>query len=422
MTSASGRARVRFPLLAAALLLVVLAAAGRPGDTGAETVDPSSPQAQRLLRLPDLQIGYFELLGECARLRAPDGPPKLAAFIARYRPAGCLVLYLRGFEVEAGDEPDPVAAGSAVLHIRSAKGADVAWKLLPRVLVSEGFGDPSLEEVSPSGTVGEAARMFHAPSIGLGGATSTFLLWRSGNTLALVFTDGGSIAANDRDALALARRQQVHVESPTPYTPAESDDTEVALDDPGLKVPVPWLGRGFHPAAGLPASQLLAAYVIKGRRHSALEQVELTYSHRLALDSWTPAGFKHYLATTPGARRRRGSPCTTPSVVSLPQGRAKVYAGYRGNPTSCPDRRPDTYRADVFLGGVVVQIDPVDRPYSPPPEYGERPALPPPVLPCRTCPRHNPPVYDSRRGVLAIARSLRLRVPRAPRGVPVPTP
>ena len=46
---------------------------------------------------------------------------------------------------------------------------------------------------------------------------------------------------------ALARRQQAHIASPTPYTEAERDTLEVPLDTPETDFPVRWLGRTFNP-------------------------------------------------------------------------------------------------------------------------------------------------------------------------------
>jgi hypothetical protein len=414
---ASGRAYGRTLLLAAALLLAALAVAAEPGRSGAETLDPASPQTSLLLRLPDLQIGYFELGGGCAHISAPeDSPRKLASFVSRYKPFGCMALYLRLFEAGPAGEPDPPVVGSAVLRGRSDSEADAAWTLAP-LLLSRVLGDQLPEELPATATVGEATRMFHAGGLLSPLESSTFVVWRSGNTLAVVCVGGSSTATNDSDAIEFARRQQVHLDAPTPYAAAERDDSDAGLDDPAIKLPVYWLGRAFRPGAELPPSHLLGGGSVESRLSSAaVEQLRLEYGRRLTLDSWTPARFRTYLKSQQG-RQLRAWPCTTATTVSLPLGRARVYAGYRGDPARCPKRSPDHYRADVFLEGAVVQIDPL-APQREPFNFGERPGL---DRPCRSCvARRARPPYDSRRGVLAIARSLTLRVPRAPRGTPAP--
>lgn len=121
-------------------------------------------------------------------------------------------------------------------------------------LVGRLFGDRPPHEVDTRVQIGSATRLFHADlprELRALGRRTSFLLWRSGNTLAVVETFGPELGRDDRAAAELAPFQQAHIEKPTRYTAAERYDAEVPLDDPALKQPVYWLGRNFG-AAGVP--------------------------------------------------------------------------------------------------------------------------------------------------------------------------
>ncbi len=79
----------------------------------------------------------------------------------------------------------------------------------------------------------------------------SFLYWRHGKLIGVVGAAGPNPRRNDRATLHFAQIQQRRMEAPTPYTEAERDDTEVWLDDPGLKPSAYWADSSFVPGRGL---------------------------------------------------------------------------------------------------------------------------------------------------------------------------
>lgn len=206
--------------------------AGNPGDT-----------TQVLLRLHDLPLGYrwaggfveFSIPMGCHPIEPAGAQPRLAAFLARYSPTGCMALYTRLFRLD-GEQPAPLAVGTGAIDAGSVKGAE-AGLAVSRELLSHLLGDELPTEVLPPMAIGGATRLFHWEHGGLFAKdehSSSFLVWRSGGIVASIFVGGGSAASNDREAVELARLQQARIEAPSPYTPAEADDTEVPLEDPEL--------------------------------------------------------------------------------------------------------------------------------------------------------------------------------------------
>ena len=184
----------------------------------------------------------------------------------------------------------------------------------------------------------------------------------------------------------------MHIETRTPYTRAERDDTEAALDDPNLPVDVHWLGRRFDPGHGLPPSKLFFALFPGGDEGSGAA-LELDYSGGLFLGSWTRAAWRHHRRTKDG-RLVRDWACTRTSTVPVQDGVATVYAGYRRDFASCPKRPPNVFFADVQLGRTVLSIGP-------------------PV--CHGCALSSGGPYNSLHGIMAAVRGLRPRTPAAPR-------
>jgi len=311
MASVMGKARGAALALAAAAVLVTVgllvnllpeATAGR-----------QSAQAQRLLlRLHDLPPGYADNLvsaetgplDECDNLRPANAEPRLAVFIARYAPKGCLGIYFRLYRVP-GFSPAPPAVGSGALDAGSVEAAEAALAVAPEAIghLTEGM---KLEETVPPATVGEATRLLHWTNGGgafVAGETSdSFLAWRSGSAIGVVFVEGRSFTASDQAAVELARRQQIHIEHPAPYTRAERDSSEVALDNPILKVRAYWLGRIFRPGKGAPASRLRGTSSVGGKGVASRQYLGLAYSGGVTLREWTRGGWRRFRAAHPDAR------------------------------------------------------------------------------------------------------------------------
>ncbi|MEX2106755.1 MAG: hypothetical protein WD810_07630 [Solirubrobacterales bacterium] len=397
MRGVSGGFRGRALLLAGIAALALVAVFGT--SVGAEERRPGAGSEQILLRLHDLPPGYFslDLWGEgagyemeCDRLQPADPVPKLARFIKRFSPAGCIGAYVRLYRVPGGT-PAPPLVGTGALYARSVEAAETALALAPQLLghLTE---DVVPQEVAAPETVGDATRLFHwdnvPPFLFENGRFGSFLVWRSGSVLGAVFAAGGSPAANDRAAAELARRQQAHIEDPTPYTAAERYDLEVALDDPALKAPVYWLGRTFGPGHGLPQSRFESGSAVGGLASGLPGQkVRLAYTRGLVLNSWTREGWKRFLAT-PISRKLRTWRCTESTELTLAHGDATAFAAYDRDYDVCPHRLPTRYFAIARIGGMVTAVN---------------------FVSCRRCSQPGGGAYNSLAGMKAVVRGLKLR-------------
>jgi hypothetical protein len=360
----------RAMVLAAVAVTALLAALTMTSAGAAERKGPD--QTRLLLRLPDLALGYMNLdFSEggdrpifCSQLTNPeDTPPRLRRFILRFHPRGCISAYYNLFTLP-GQEPGPQFIGTGAMALGSDRAADAAWKMVP-ILLSRLFGDRPPREVETDIELGDAARLFHATLPGeskILGRRTSILVWRTGNTLAVVETFGSKLGKDDRDAARLAPLQQGHIENPTPYTGAERYDAEVPLDDPALDHPVYWLGRDFEPP-GLPSTHLEHAEAFTsqiGREKTGKEirlQYEATDGRYLTIDEWSPRQWQVF-------RKSRLSHtlvswhCTKTQTVQLPEGTATIYAGYKRNYRKCPSAPPTSFTARVSLPGVVVAVQP----------------------------------------------------------------
>jgi hypothetical protein len=356
------------------------------------------------LRLHDLPLGYrtswgsveFSLPG-CNTIDPAEPQPRLAAFIDRFSPAGCTTLYTRLFRVDGG-QPAPLAVGTGALDAGSVKGAE-AGLAVSRELLSHLLGDELPTEARSPTTVGEATRLYHWEHGGLFAAnerSSSFLVWRSGSVVASIFVGGGTAAANDREAVDLARLQQARIETPTPYTPAEADDIEVPLEDPELTMPVYWLGRAFTAGSGFPAMKLAdtsSSTGPAGARAGLLYMVHPTgHSEGLFVDLWSAKRWKTLRARGrpfPGSLR-----CPTVHDASRIRPGAAILRGFESYDLRCRDRRRRAWALRVRFDHVVVTAETVDI--------------------CGTCAQAGTGPYNSFKGMATIARDL------APR--PRPTP
>ena len=392
----------------AAIALALLA-----GDLGRATAskDPSPPAGSAaqdlLLRLHDLPPGYllfgpslieFPLSGiDCESLEPAEPRPRLATFLAQYSPAGCLALYQRLFRVP-GAGPAPLAVGTGALDAGSVEGAE-AGLAVSRELLSHLLGDELPREVRPPATVGDASRLYRwdqgdlfEPDEG----SSTFMVWRSGSVVAAIFVAGGRAGANGTIAVELARRQQQRIETRTPYTPIEQDDTEVALDDPALEVPVHWLGRDFVAGHGLPPLRLLRTSSTTVRALNA-PRASMSYidnrnldGDAITLDIWSREQWRHLRAKR--GRLPASLRCATTRKPQIPNGRAMMYAGFERIPGACPNQGPRAYTARIYLPRVVVTVETFRI--------------------CAICAEAGKGPYNSFRGMATIARGLEPRLSR----------
>jgi hypothetical protein len=367
-------------------------------------------QPDLLLRLHDLPPGYNnvelqESQGErtfCSRLHDPHDTPKaLAKFVDRFRPKGCVGAYFRLFTVP-GQPSGPVLAGTGVLKMSSDRAADAAWSLVPQLL-GRLFHDHPPREVTAPEEVGSDTALFHAaqprfyPFPYRVAPTASFLVWRSGNTLAVVMAVGQSFAEDDRAAVELAQRQQVHIRTPTHYTRAERFDGEVALDDPALETPVYWLRRNFSPGNGLPNDRLYGGYSSDGSEEETPGALLYLGYERIRLATWTQATWPQY-AGTPASHAIASWRCTKTKTIEIPGGSATIYGGYKANYRRCPTEAPRAFTARVYIDDLIIAVNPI--PLSPPGPPGSSPF----PLFIETV---NP--YGSFKGMEAIARGLRLR-------------
>jgi len=253
--------------------------------------------------------------------------------------------------------------------------------------------------VQPPETIGEATRLFHwreAKIIPDRVEKASILVWRWGSSLGVIVADGDSFAATDRAAVELARRQQKHLEAPSPYTREERDDREVALEDPALELPVYWLGDPFTPANGLPRLFLTQTF----SSTQPFPGAALSYTNRLSFDHaefvelgiWTSQEWRAF-------RAEEGLPfyfhCAKPHRLDLPDGSAVVYAGRPGG-RRCDEHGPREYGAVVHFPGAVVTVERLDT--------------------CEDCFGKVERPYNSFKGMATIVRGL------APRLRPAPTP
>jgi hypothetical protein len=336
---------------------------------------PAGDESSQVLRLPDLPRGYLgvELREEagtaplCTPLTEPeDTPPRMLRFIHRYHPEGCIAAYGRLF-TPPGEAPGPEYVGTGVLAAHSDREAGAAWAVLPEML-GRLNGDRIPVEATAPVRIGAATRVFHTRlRVGSGrvrNKLASFLAWRSGTTLATVLVTGSSYAADDRIAAEYAKRQQVHIASPTPYTEAELFDGDVPLDNPALDLPVYWLGRNFLPGAGLPSNRLFDSGLVgkaipekheDGFAEGPQPPLYVRYEN-IRLDTWTPADWHVYAGSATG-RAITAWKCTQTREVSIPGGTATVFGGYKRDFKRCPKQAPRAFTAWVHVGGVIVVVN-----------------------------------------------------------------
>lgn len=389
--------------LAALLGVVLLSSPSSDADYRPPRVD----QSRMVLRRPDLPPGYGNgYLGEgrgddglfCeAFSRSSDRPDPVARFARTYRAKGCIAAYISRFTIP-GQEPVAPVVFSGVMALGSAAAADGAWDLVPTMLGRLLPGGHPPPVVKTSVRIGAQTRLFHTaqlryPFLIRGRQKASFLVWRSGNTVAAIVATGASFAVDDRVVAELAPFQQSHVRKPTPYTTAERSDAEVGLDDPAIDIPVYWLGRTFRPGGSLPDNRLFASgfsekaapETHEGFAEGPYAPLNVIYAN-IRLGIWTPETWSVFTASKT-SRAITAWKCTRVRTVPLAEGSATIYGGYKKNFQRCPGEAPKAFTAWVDVGGVKVVVN-----APPAPDFIET---------------VNP--YGSFKGMEAIVRALRLR-------------
>jgi hypothetical protein len=413
MRTVLGR-RSRAAALAGALCLVGLTALlgwqllGSAGPAEAAAPKPPPTDALELiLRLGDLPRGYELIDGSpnagvgglmCDRIHPANTEAKVDDFITRNKPAGCLALYYRTYR-GPGVPPAPLVVGTGAIRVASADGATEGLAAA-RQLLSHALDDEMPEEVAPPAVVGEATRLFHwrhGQLFGEGEQTASFLVWRSGAVDAAVLVSGGKAAADDRAAVELAQRQQVRIENPTAAQPADFDDSEVALDNPGLRVPVYWLGKTFEPGHGLPP-MVLEASSAGTSRAARIPKVGLAYADHplrsrhegLFVNAYSTQQWKRLQARD----RRLPASLTCGATVrklKVPGGTALVFHGKEKLLGRCHKDERAAWTLRMHLHGLVFTAETIEV--------------------CDVCAEAGRGPYDSVRGMAAIARGLVRREP-----------
>ncbi|HVQ59120.1 MAG TPA: hypothetical protein VMS60_09480 [Solirubrobacterales bacterium] len=382
-------------------LLLSIALGGASAASDVRPARASTKPLERLLRLHDLPGGYRVLDTAFTEIQLPsigceaidpaDPQPRLARFLARYSPSGCLAIYSRVFRMPGQPGPQMAASGAMVLPSTEAAEAALASS---RELLSHLFPGESLQEVPAAETVGDASRLFLLDGDFLFGSEdpSAIFVWRSGNAVAAVLAAVSAPRPSQQVAIELAKLQQAHVAAPTPYTPQEMDDREVALEDPALEVPVRWLGKRFAARRGLPTLHLYdSASTTEPRIRSPrafllyTNRFNLNRAHGVILNLWSPGQWKRLRASG------RELPGDLHCARSRDLGRAVVYSGYQGRRADCSSDRPRTFTARIRYTGLVVTAETISI--------------------CDICFGAGRGPYNSLEGMEAIAHNLELREP-----------
>jgi hypothetical protein len=381
-------------VLAAALLLLATPPASALDEPTGDLVAGSE---ETVLRLHDLPAGYqVGSDSDCGPLSpgGEEGDPagrlerRYLRWVFENWPEGCFYEYERAFEVPGALPSPPLVEVETINTAReevAVRGHELYSALLNRFTKKR---DRKTVTIAPFGVQALLIRSRDALVEGRKGQAGSFLIWRHGKLIALLQVAGLKPPQNDRAALRLAEIQQARLEQPSPYAEVEKDDAEVPLDDPGLKLPVYWIGNPFQPGAGLPAATLEDTAVVTGPGEAPPGQkIQLEYDS-FWLATWTRASWKRFRGSVLGPLSLKAR-CARRTEVELDRGRAVVYAGYgRARLRTCPNRAPDRHWAIAYVGGVVVGVN---------------------LAHCTGCLETDRGPYDSLRGMETVLRGLVLR-------------
>jgi hypothetical protein len=341
--------------LAAAALALLAAPAAEAASRQSSKLAANAEET--VLRLHDLPPGYVIEgdSGDCDGFEPTgiDGLKALDRWVIENGPEGCEFEYERRFSVP-GYGPTPFRVVGETIGTPNAKaaveGAGILLRVIPRLTKWQHRGTASI------GAGGPTATLFHYRAR-FGGEPEpvSLLVWHHGKLLAALEVNGMTPQDNDSAALHYAQIQQRRLESPSPYTEAEQDDTEVELDDPNLTIPVYWLGRVFAPGNRWPATELETADAVE---EDGLPGVKLSLRYGgFNLETWTRQGWKRFQDSFLG-KLNRGR-CTRTTAFEWGQGHALISAGYRRRTfdEGCPDFPPTRYWAVAHVGGVVIGVN-----------------------------------------------------------------
>jgi hypothetical protein len=298
------------------------------------------------------------------------------------KPKACVIQLERAY----GAEP-PLVESAAVTFTGEAgaeRGLGIDDQIVP-YLMGE-ILPHTIRRVEAPTRIGDATTALTAHNAlvqGRTGAPGYVVVWRADAVLGAVLVAGVTQAVARERAVELARRQQRRVEHPEPVV--RESDAEVALDAPDIGVPVYWLGPAFAPGRGLPRMELRDASVLEPGGGPG-NRVKIDYTG-LHLDIWERAAWTRFRRTRLGKTVWSWT-CTKTTPVEIAGGRAILYAGDASNPQPPCPAQPDLFLAEVRLRGAVVTVN---MPY------------------CYSCTDVPPGGYNSRAGVEAVVRGLRLR-------------
>lgn len=347
-------------LAVAFALLTAHGAAAVSGPSG-ELVSGSE---ETVLRLHDLPPGYQ--VGDdsgCGPLGPLEGDStrltrRYERWIFKYWPEGCIYQYEQIFEVP-GLGPAPPLVEAQTVNTPSEAAVAGGFRFYTSILNRFKEGQPrKTVSIAPNAPRAFLIRLKNELVEGKIHQPATLLFWRIGKLISFVEAAGMNPRHNDSAALHFARLQQERLEHPSPYAEAERDDSEVWLDDPGLKFPVYWVGNPFQ-LGGRPPVELESAYT--GYVGPPGEKYQIDYEllevDGFRLDGWTRHSWKRYQRSALW-KANRPTRCTRTTEVELDRGRAVIYGSYdREPPRSCPGGAPDRYYAIAHIGRMVIGID-----------------------------------------------------------------
>jgi hypothetical protein len=347
--------------LAVAFVLLAAHGAAAFSEPSGELVAGGEETVLRLHELPPgYQVSDDSGCGPLGPLEGDSTPltRRYESWVFKYWPEGCFYQYEQIFEVP-GLGPAPPLVEAQTLNMPSE--AAVAGGLELYTAIRNRFDEAQRRRpvsIAPSVAHAFLIRLKNELVEGKIHQPATLLFWRFGKLISYVEAAGMSPRHNDSAALRFAQLQQERLEHPSPYTEAERDDTEVWLDDPGLKSPVYWVGNPFQ-LSGHPPVKLESAYT--GHVGPPGEKYQIDYelleADGFRIDGWTRHSWKRYQRSALW-KTNRPTRCTQTTAVELGLGRAEIYGSYdREPPRSCPGGAPDRYYAIAHIGRMVIGVD-----------------------------------------------------------------
>lgn len=351
-------------------MLLVAGCGGSEGPTATAEGELSA----KMIRLADLPKGFARGDDEgCGKAGTTEGSdPSLDGFLASTRPDLCVAQFDRAF----GGEPRVVQ--SALYRFRTEDDARDGWARRRSL-----FGVYNAISISSESGGGEAIA-FDSKGLNDPGAGKA---WRDGRLVVAVYEEGLQGEAGRRFAADLAEKQRRRIDSPAPQDRSAENPRTVVLDDPGLSVPVYWLGERFDPGVGLPPLELASAANVGAPGSGPGNELKLDYGTdrgAVNLDVWDPARWRRFKRTRLG-QAVWSAPCARRSTLELADGRAEIYGGFSAG---CGGE-PDHWLAHAYLDDAVVTVN---------------------IAYCYAClgrARDDP--YNSRRGMEAVVEGLRRR-------------